>query len=103
MIGDLKERVTIQERITTQDTFGAESSNWNDIKTVWADVQGLRGFERYAAAQVQAQNDVKVFMRYRSDVKNKMRLVHGDRILDIESVVDIDRRLLEITCKEVAE
>lgn len=100
--GSLRHRVTIQQRAATQDGFGEPSDTWTDIATVWANVQPLRGEERFTAQQMQAAIDHKVTMRYRAPLSAQNRLMFGARILDIESVVNIDERnrTLEVFCKE---
>jgi len=103
-IGRLNRRVTVQQRTAASpDSFGAADATWTDIATIDAAVQPLRGQERSAARQTEAGADIKVTMRYRTiDAKN-YRLKYGARLLDIESVIDIDERhrVLEVNCKEV--
>lgn len=100
--GQLRHRVTIQERGTTQDEYGAPIEEWTNVTTDWANVEPLRGMERHAAKHTEASADVKVTMRYRSGVTSTNRLKFGSRIFDIESPINIGEanRTLEIFCKE---
>jgi SPP1 family predicted phage head-tail adaptor len=100
----LNRRVTIQSRAAGQDNFGEPNGAWSDVATVWAAVAPVRGAERYQAAQTQAQNEIKVTIRYRAGLTPKNRLMLGARVLDIENIVNINERneTLEIFCKEAA-
>lgn len=73
--GDLRERVTIQQRAVTLDAIGENTAGWTDLATVWANAEPLRGREYFAAGQQQQLVDVRFRMRYRSDVTGAMRVV----------------------------
>lgn len=102
--GTLRHTVTIQQKSSVQDSFGALINLWTDVASVPAAVQPLRGMERSAAKQTQADADIKVIMRYRTGITTTNRIKFGDRLLDIEAVVNIDERnrTLEILCKAAA-
>jgi len=101
--GKLRHRVTIQELVRADDGYGGIIETWQDVATVWAAVEPLRGSERYRAQQVQAELSHKVTMRYRAGVKPQMRLLHNGRVLNIEAVIDAEERhrWLELLCSEV--
>jgi len=101
--GKLRHRVTIQQLVATDDGYGGITETWQDVATVWAAVEPLRGTERYRAQQVQAELSHKVTIRYRPGIKPDMRLKYGDRILEIEAVIDVEERhrWLELLCSEV--
>ena len=101
--GELRHRVTIQQKIVTRDTFGGEVVTWADVATVWAAVEPLRGREFLDAKQIQAETAYRVRMRYRSDVDTDMRIVWDSRTLEITAVLDVDGRgrELELMCREV--
>lgn len=103
--GDLRHKVTIQRLMTGEDEYGQPLNAWQDVVTVWANVEDLTGREYLAAQQVPTtQVSTRVTIRWRSDVKPEMRVVHGSRLLDIKAVLDSDgrRRELQLMCQEVA-
>jgi len=109
-IGKLRHRVTIQMPEKQPDNpdqpvdeFGQPIDDWVDVCTVWASIEALRGREYFTAQQTVAQSDHRVTIRYRSGIEPAMRLVHGQRVFDIQAVLDRagERRWLELICKEV--
>lgn len=101
--GELRHRVTIQQKTTTQDTYGAPVETWAALATVWANVEALSGREFFDSQQTVAQADHRITIRYRSDVKPAMRVIYGTRTFDIQAVLDKEgrKRALELLCKEV--
>lgn len=98
--GHLRDRVTLQQRAAGVDAHGQESTTWEDVATVWAHVQPLRGREFFAAGQVQSQVDVRMRIRYRSDVVPTMRAVWRSQPHDIVGVIDVEaaKEALELMC-----
>lgn len=103
--GKLRHRVTIQQLVKTDDGYGGIVEAWQDVATVWAAVEPLRGSERYRAQQVQAELGHKVTMRYRAGIKPQMRLLYNGRVLEVEAVIDVEEhhRWLELLCSEVVQ
>lgn len=104
--GDLRHRVTIQEdQGATQDGFGQEVEDWQDVATVWAAVEPLSGREFLEAQQTQAEVSTRIRIRYRSDVTftPEMRATWGGHTYDIVSVIEVEarRRELHLMCREV--
>jgi len=88
--GDLSRRVTIQSRAATQDTFGAQSSTWADVATVWAGIEPLTGRELMNAQTISSEISHKITMRYQSAWANPKtvagyRAVYGGRVFDIHA------------------
>lgn len=99
--GRLDQRVTIQQRVESRDGFGAVVWTWEDLATIWAAVEPLRGDEFFAAAQVQNRLMTRIRIRYRAGIRAKQRVavpveVEGSpipvRYYDIESVQEVGRR-----------
>ncbi len=94
----MRTRVTIQVNSAagTRDSRGQEIETWTTFVTGWAEVEpdlSYRGGKEISAAQQQlAEQFYTVLMRFRSDVRPKMRMVFGTHTLDIISVLDPDRR-----------
>ena len=104
-IGILRHRATIQQLVNIDDGAGGSIETWENVATVWAAIEPLRGNERYTAQQVQSTLTHKVTIRYREGIKPQMRLTYEGRIFDIESVIDIEERhrWLELLCSEVIQ
>ncbi|MBS7668864.1 phage head closure protein [Croceicoccus gelatinilyticus] len=82
----LKERVTIKERVGTQDpTFGTWTYSWEELATVWAEVQDVlpSRSERVADGITIANRPARIRMRYREDVDSTMRFEVNGRTLHI--------------------
>lgn len=101
--GQLRHRVTLQSASTTRDDYGGRTPTWEDVATVWAEVEALRGTEQLRAMQVGLKQPHRIRMRYRAGVTGAMRAVHhhrdlGNVVHHITSVADPDgrRRDLEL-------
>ncbi|WP_434642754.1 phage head closure protein [Thermoanaerobacterium thermosaccharolyticum] len=103
--GKLRHRATIQQLVSTDDGAGGSIETWQDIVTVWAAIEPLRGNERYTAQQVQSTLSHKVTIRYREGIKPQMRLTYKGRVFEVESVIDVEERhqWLELLCSEVVQ
>lgn len=73
--GRLDQRVTLQRPDNTVDALGQRTEGWTDVATVWANVEPLRGRELFEAGQMQSEINLRVTIRYRSDVTADMRVV----------------------------
>jgi len=94
--GRLNKRVTLQRKKSTK-VDGKMVTSWEDVATVWAAFEPLRGREYFAAAAVNAEGTIRVRIRYRSGLMADMRIKYGDRILDIKSPpIDPDEKHVEL-------
>lgn len=102
--GDLRHRVTIQQQVGKgKDPVTKETrETWQDVATVWAAVEPLRGREYFQAMETESEAVTRVRIRYRPGVTNEMRVQYGDRILYIQGVIDVDERHreLQLMCVE---
>lgn len=83
-IGSMRERITLQEEVRTEDGAGGFTTSWADLSftpSVWARVEPLEGRERLQAMQVDARASHRVTVRYRSDLKASQRIVWRSRHL----------------------
>lgn len=101
-IGDLRHRVTVQEAVKTPDGHKGFTVSWRDLFTAWASVKPLSGREYFTAHQMAAEITHRVKIRYRQEITVKMRIKHEDRVLNIESIIDLEEKhlVLEILCRE---
>lgn len=101
--GRLRHRITIQQKSVSQDAYGEEDATWSTYLQTWASVEPLEGRE-YMEGRAQAQAvSHRVLMRHRDGVTAEMRVLHGSRVLQIESVLNTRERdeELELMCREM--
>lgn len=101
--GALRHRVRIQTRSATADNYGEPAQTWTTTHTdVPASVEPLSGREMITAAAVQSAITHRVRMRYAAGVDAAARVLFGTRVLDVQSVINVDERgrELELMCTE---
>lgn len=100
--GKLRQRVEIQARTTTQDSFGAPVPSWATVATVWANVLDQGSRELWQAQQVRPDLTTLVTIRYYAGLTPRHRIKYGSRILNIDSVANPDgqKREHSLMCKE---
>lgn len=105
--GRLRHRITLQAGSVAQDSFGAETTTWAPVGTVWAAIEALRGREYLDAKQQQVEVSTRVRMRYREGTTAGMRVrwtdpaavIHSFEIVSV--IVDAtQRREMELMCVE---
>lgn len=106
--GQLRQRVTIQEKIAEQDGFGEEIITYSDWATVWARVEPVDATELNDQQRAAANATHRVTIRYRRDLVPTMRLAWADgdvtRVMEINGIVpDAARREIVITAVEIPE
>lgn len=67
-LGEWKERITVQKSSPGNDKAGNHVLSWEDHYTCSAYVNNLSGKEYWEAAQVNAQKDIYLMIRYCSEV-----------------------------------
>lgn len=102
-VGDLRQRITIQQLSTTINDNGFEGQTWSDYKTVWASANNLFGREYFQAMQVQAETTVKFTIRYTSGLTADMRILFNGKTYNIDFIDNIKyaNKYLEIKALEV--
>lgn len=100
--GAMRHRITFQRPLKTPDGYKGHTVKWQDMVTVWASVNPLSGREYFYSHQIKAEVTHRVKIRYREGITEKMRIKHLDRVLAIESILDLQERheTLEILCRE---
>lgn len=104
--GRARQRVTVESRSITRDSFGQDSESWSEVATIWAEVIPLTGRELAIAQQLRADVTHKVLARYMPSlvaIDPEARIRFRGRVLAIQAVIDVDerRRDLSILCREV--
>ena len=105
--GRNRHRVTIQNAVTVKMPSGQPRQEWQDGKTVWAEVKGISGRELVASAAEKAEATVRVWMRYRQDISatSRLKVLTGPfrgYLLEVSGPPIPDERAtrLEILCKQ---
>jgi SPP1 family predicted phage head-tail adaptor len=101
-IGTKQKRIRIEKATMTVDSHGASQPGWSPRCTVWAHERALSGKEALAAQQVTAVLSSVWEIWWRNDVSVRDRIRFGDRILQVEAVIDPrdTREELWLTCSE---
>lgn len=100
--GPLRHRVHIQEPIESKGTMGGTIKQWVTFHKCWAEVREMSGRELVNSSQVTSEIKATAFIRYKSHIDASMRLVHGDNVYQIESVINKDgkKSMLELLLYE---
>lgn len=101
--GELRNRITIQKQVSTQDSFGQQVETWTDIATVWSNINPIAGREFFAAETVNSEITHKIRIRFRSDITPDMRVVYQSRMFFIQTVINEYEKntVLQLMCKEL--
>ena len=95
--GTLRKRITIQSRSSAVDSFGAQTTTWTAVATVWASIEPSGGKELMVAQAMNIDQASTITMRWQAlfaDPKEvaKMRIVYGARIFNIHSSANQEER-----------
>lgn len=98
--GDLHDRVQI-ERDTITRVKGVEVRTPFIYATRWANVDFLSGSEIWKAQQVNPDVNVRITMRYCTDLLPSDRIIHDGKKLEIKSITPEQQRKTQIVleCK----
>lgn len=86
-IGLLRQRVTIEQPVYTNNTIGEPVTTWSTFATVWAAIEPNTGQAYYLAKQTESTASGRIRMRYRDGIKPTMRVKYGERYFTIISVI----------------
>ncbi len=91
MIGDLKQRITLQALSRSADGGGGFTGGWQNITLnpeVSASIVPLSGSEQLRFHQLETTVTHRIIVRYRTDITAAMRIMWQDKIYHIISVTD---------------
>lgn len=89
---NLNKRLTIEQRDTIQDSVGQTIEAWQEVDTVWGSLRPIRGREFFSASGQRAEITHEVIIRHGATVAPRDRIVSGQRVFDVQSVINIDER-----------
>lgn len=99
--GQLKNRITIQQKVNGKDALGQTVDQWVDVCTVRAEIRDVSGKEYQSSQAEQVQTDCKILIRYRKNITADMRVLCNGTYYDIKAVLeDVKRTRLELPCQK---
>lgn len=103
--GMLRQKVKIQKYEKSQDGIGNANGKWNDYKTAYAYVNGLRGKEYWEAAAVHQEHTVEFIFRWKPffdgiDTR-RYRIFFGGNAYNITLIDNIQYRNKTVKIKAV--
>lgn len=101
-IASLRERVTLQAQVETDDGAGGVIVTWNDVATVWAAIEPRSMQEAEVSGRLDGIVKHRVLMRHRTDILGGWRIVSASRVLRVLAARDADgrKRFTECLCDE---
>lgn len=86
--GELRHRVTLQQKQDTQDPVTGEIvTAWADVADLWAHVRPKSAKQLMEAQALQSRATVDIKIRYRTGIDHSMRIVHRGMYYNIEGIV----------------
>ncbi|WP_370663340.1 phage head closure protein [Massilia mucilaginosa] len=88
---------TLRHLVTIQKPGGRDAlgqllpNGWTTFDTAWADILVVGGLESIKAGAVTAQKKVSIRMRYRTDLTEAMRVLHGTTVYKVLAVLPDER------------
>jgi len=101
-IGELRNRILIQDLVLTSDGQGGFSEAWVDVATVWAKVNPIKKSERIYAGRIEYQRTHEVTIRNLSAITNTMSIIFNNATLQIKSTRSLQNQpfYMVIDCEE---
>lgn len=86
--GELKNKLSIETLTITQDTRGTPVDTWTEFANVWGAIKPISGREYFDSQTENTETTHRVIIRFLSGLTTKMRINHGGRLFDIESIIN---------------
>lgn len=90
--GKLRISASLQRITKTPDGGGGYTSTWTPYATVRVYFEQQSGRERISADRIDAITRNRVYMRFRTDVREADRVVIGTRAYNIRAAIDLELR-----------
>lgn len=104
--GSLRHRIEIHELVSVQDEdSGNFTETWPLFSDAWASARPSTVREIQAAGGEVTRTSVTFTLRYLAGIKRSMRIRHGERLFNIEGVLedpDSGREYMMLPCSEVS-
>ena len=91
---DFRTELLLQEEVlvTNPEMDGGQTAVWNNRAILWCAVKRSSGNERDINSQITTVKMYDVVTRFNPTITEKMRLLVGDKILNIRFVDDVELR-----------
>lgn len=98
--GRLDRKITLQQRVSVGDGFGAMVDSWADLcPPVWAARRDLRGAAYFAAQHDIAEQQTTFTIRARVlPTTDRLRVVAGEAIYRVDAIAENGREALDLMC-----
>lgn len=91
--GEMKDRITFQTKNTPSGAVvDLSDDNYVDYKSTWAKVEYASVKEMFKSDADNIVNTLKFIIRYRTDIKNDMRVFFDDDSYEIKGIRPLDRK-----------
>ena len=102
VIGSLRHRVTVCDKVTAEDNIGGTYDTWVDLFTISAKVEPVGAREQLFSMQMNHRVTHRVTIRYNANVLPEHRLTHKGRTLNIKGIRNEEERgvWMIIDCEE---
>lgn len=78
-------QITFERHVRPAGRGNAGQETWQPVATVWAEVQDAlpSRAERLSEGMTMAARPARIRMRYRDDITSDMRIIYGNRVMQI--------------------
>ncbi|MFC6487972.1 phage head closure protein [Nitratireductor sp. GCM10026969] len=97
--GQLRSELVLQEAVTNEDGAGGHTETWEEVATVFAQVEPVSAQSAFGAGQAHERVTHRVILRFRGDVRSGMRFLKKGRALRIINVHDADETGRYLICR----
>jgi SPP1 family predicted phage head-tail adaptor len=105
--GQLRDLVTIQKPVYSEDGGGGSPTNWETVGTAWARVRTIPAssfgnIEQFEMGQLRYVQHFNVQLRFDIEIENEWQLLYREKKLRVISVVNVDVMdwTTELYCRE---
>ena len=102
--GPMRERVTIEHPLRTENSMGESVLSWKEGNRIWASVEGVSSKEVLANARQEFDISHRVRIRFQKGLTNNCRFDWKGRKLEIISLLEHAHSMQhEAICREVVQ
>lgn len=92
-IGQMRDRIKfLNKKQQTGAVINLSDNNYEPYKTVWSKVEYVSSKEIYSTNANNTLNVVKFIIRYRTDIKNDMRIEFDNDTYEIKGIRPLDTK-----------
>lgn len=98
--GRLRHRVMLEKPERVRDALGQPVIKWLLVAPLWAEINAVSGRELLSAGAEQGELTVRIWLRYRDDIKEDWRVIHDGIVytLGAPPIPDAKKTRLELLC-----